>query len=146
MQDVGHDREHGAYACAATSSRCSPRRAPATPAGRCRRRTSSRRCTSASCDTTRRDPDWPERDRFILSKGHAAPVLYAALAEAGYFPREELKTLRKLGSILQGHPDSTKTPGVEVSTGSLGNGLAIANGIALGLRLNGQRRRRACSA
>ncbi|HEY3317387.1 MAG TPA: transketolase [Coriobacteriia bacterium] len=83
-------------------------------------------------------PDMPERDRFILSKGHAAPVLYAALAEAGYFPRENLKTLRKLGSMLQGHPDSTKTPGVEVSTGSLGNGLAISNGIALGLRLRGQ--------
>lgn len=81
-------------------------------------------------------PKWPERDRFILSKGHAAPVLYAALAEAGYFPREQLKTLRKLGSMLQGHPDSNKTPGVEVSTGSLGNGLAIANGIALGLRMD----------
>ncbi len=80
-------------------------------------------------------PKWPERDRFILSKGHAAPVLYAALAEAGYFPREQLKTLRKLGSMLQGHPDSNKTPGVEVSTGSLGNGLAIANGIALALRM-----------
>ncbi len=83
------------------------------------------------------EPKMPERDRFILSKGHAAPVLYAVLAESGYFGREELKTLRKLGSMLQGHPDSTKTPGVEVSTGSLGNGLAIANGIALGLRLQG---------
>jgi transketolase len=83
------------------------------------------------------DPSRPDRDRFILSKGHAAPVLYAALAETGYFPRERLKTLRKLGSMLQGHPDSTKTPGVEVSTGSLGNGLAISNGIALGLRLKG---------
>lgn len=81
-------------------------------------------------------PKWPARDRFILSKGHAAPVLYAALAEAGYFPREQLKTLRKLGSMLQGHPDSNKTPGVEVSTGSLGNGLAISNGIALGLRMD----------
>jgi len=82
-------------------------------------------------------PDWPERDRFILSKGHAGPVLYAALAEAGYFGRDHLATLRKLGSILQGHPDSSKTPGVEVSTGSLGQGLAIANGIALGLKLDG---------
>jgi transketolase len=82
-------------------------------------------------------PDWPERDRFILSKGHAAPVLYAALAEAGYFGREHLPTLRKLGSMLQGHPDGSKTPGVEVSTGSLGQGLAIANGVALGLRLSG---------
>jgi len=81
-------------------------------------------------------PKMPTRDRFILSKGHAAPVLYAALAEAGYFPREQLKTLRKLGSMLQGHPDSNKTPGVEVSTGSLGNGLAIANGIALALRMD----------
>jgi transketolase len=84
-------------------------------------------------------PDWPERDRFVLSKGHAAPVLYAALAEAGYFERDHLATLRKLGSILQGHPDSKKTPGVEVSTGSLGQGLAIANGIALGLRGGEQR-------
>ena len=81
-------------------------------------------------------PAWAERDRFVLSKGHAAPVLYAALAEAGYLGRDQLKTLRKLGSILQGHPDCKKTPGVEVSTGSLGQGLAIANGIALGLRLD----------
>lgn len=82
-------------------------------------------------------PDMPERDRFVLSKGHAAPVLYAALAESGYFDREHLGTLRKLGSILQGHPDCKKTPGVEVSTGSLGQGLAISNGIALSLRLDG---------
>lgn len=82
------------------------------------------------------NPNWDARDRFVLSKGHAAPVLYAALAEAGYFGREHLPTLRKLGSILQGHPDGKKTPGVEVSTGSLGQGLAIANGIALGLRLD----------
>jgi len=82
-------------------------------------------------------PDLPERDRFVLSKGHAAPVLYAALAEAGYFPREELVTLRKLGSKLQGHPDARKTSGVEVSTGSLGQGLALANGLALALRLDG---------
>ncbi len=83
-------------------------------------------------------PDWPERDRFVLSKGHAGPVLYAALAEAGYFGRDHLATLRRLGSILQGHPDSTKTPGVEVSTGSLGQGLSIANGVALALRMDGQ--------
>jgi transketolase len=83
------------------------------------------------------DPAMPDRDRFVLSKGHAAPVLYAALAEAGYFPREELVTLRKLGSRLQGHPDARKTPGVEVSTGSLGQGLALANGLALALRLDG---------
>ncbi len=82
-------------------------------------------------------PALPERDRFVLSKGHAAPVLYAVLAEEGYFGREHLGTLRKLGSMLQGHPDSKKTPGVEVSTGSLGQGLAISNGMALGLRLDG---------
>jgi transketolase len=89
-------------------------------------------------------PDWDERDRFVLSKGHAAPVLYSALAEAGYFGRDHLATLRKLGSILQGHPDSKKVPGVEVSTGSLGQGLAVANGIALGLRLDGSDARVFC--
>ena len=82
-------------------------------------------------------PDWPERDRFVLSKGHAAPVLYAALAWRGFFPRQELWTLRKLGSRLQGHPASRYTPGVEVSTGSLGQGIAVANGIALAGRLDG---------
>jgi transketolase len=80
------------------------------------------------------NPGMPERDRFILSKGHAAPVLYAALAEAGYFGRDHLATLRKLGSMLQGHPDSKKTPGVEVSTGSLGQGLSVSAGLAAGLR------------
>jgi transketolase len=80
------------------------------------------------------NPQMPERDRFILSKGHAAPVLYAALSEAGYFGRDHLLTLRKLGSMLQGHPDCKKTPGVEVSTGSLGQGLSISCGLALGLR------------
>ena len=89
-------------------------------------------------------PDWSERDRFVLSKGHAAPVLYTALIEAGYLGRDHLKTLRKLGSILQGHPDSNKVPGVEVSTGSLGQGLAVANGIALGLRLDGNLARVFC--
>lgn len=82
-------------------------------------------------------PDAAERDRFILSKGHAAPALYAALAESGYFPVEELATLRKLGSRLQGHPDCRKLPGVEVSTGSLGQGLSIACGMALGLKMSG---------
>lgn len=81
-------------------------------------------------------PDWEGRDRFVLSKGHAAPVLYAALAGAGYFGRDHLKTLRKLGSILQGHPDCMKCAGVEVSTGSLGQGLAIANGMALALKMD----------
>ena len=88
----------------------------------------------------RHDPAEPkaaDRDRFVLSKGHAAPVLYAALAETGYLPREELLTLRKLGSRLQGHPDARKLPGVEVSGGSLGQGLALANGLALALRLDG---------
>src|SRR5262249_22965572 len=67
-----------------------------------------------------KNPHWPDRDRFILSKGHAAPVLYAALAEAGYFPKEEIMTLRKLGSPLEGHPNMTRLGGVEASTGSLG--------------------------
>lgn len=83
------------------------------------------------------DPALETRDRFILAKGHAAPALYAVLAEAGYFPKDELKTLRKLGTRLQGHPDSNLLPGVEVSTGSLGQGLSIAAGMAAGLRLNG---------
>ena len=84
------------------------------------------------------EPNWPGRDRFILSKGHAAPVLYAVLAQAGYFERSELATLRKFGSRLQGHPDSLKLPGVEVSTGSLGQGLSIAAGLAYGLVASGQ--------
>lgn len=82
------------------------------------------------------NPGWAERDRFILSKGHAAPVLYAALAWAGYFDRELLKTLRKAGSPLQGHPCSRKLPGIEISTGSLGQGLSIANGIAMGIKMD----------
>ncbi len=77
------------------------------------------------------EPDWPDRDRFVLSKGHAAPLLYAVLAERGYFPAEELITLRKLGSRLQGHPAFGKLPGIEASTGSLGQGLSISLGIAL---------------
>jgi len=81
-------------------------------------------------------PDWSERDRFILSKGHAAPALYAVLAERGYFPVEELTTLRQLGSPLQGHPDMKKLPGVEMSTGSLGQGLSAACGMALAARLD----------
>jgi len=82
------------------------------------------------------NPQWQDRDRFILSKGHAAPVLYAALAESGYFPIEELKTLRKLDSRLQGHTDRNLTPGVEMSAGSLGMGLSFAIGVALAARLN----------
>lgn len=89
-------------------------------------------------------PDWPDRDRFILSKGHAAPLLYAVLALSGYFDRGLLKTLRKIDSPLQGHPSSKMLKGVEVSTGSLGQGLSIANGIALGLRLEGSKAKVYC--
>jgi transketolase len=84
-----------------------------------------------------KNPQWPERDRFIVSKGHAAPLLYAVLAEAGYFAVEELATLRKLGSRLEGHPNMRRLPGVEASTGSLGQGLSIGLGQALALRLDG---------
>lgn len=82
------------------------------------------------------DPGWQERDRFLLAKGHAAPALYAALAERGFFPAEELLNLRRLGAILQGHPDMTRTPGVEASTGSLGQGLSVAVGMALAGKLD----------
>ena len=82
------------------------------------------------------DPEWKDRDRFILSKGHAAPALYACLAECGYFPVEELKTIRKLGSRLQGHPDMRKTPGIEASTGSEGQGLSMGIGMALAAKLD----------
>jgi Transketolase, N-terminal subunit len=81
-----------------------------------------------------KNPAWEERDRFILSKGHACPVVYAALARLGYFPREELPTLRQLGSCLQGHPDMKKTPGIDMTTGSLGNGISIGTGMALAAR------------
>jgi len=84
------------------------------------------------------EPCWAERDRFILSKGHTAPLLYAALAERGYFPVAELSTLRKLDSRLQGHTDRTCTPGVEMSSGSLGQGLSFGIGTALAARLNSQ--------
>jgi transketolase len=84
-----------------------------------------------------KNPQWPQRDRFILSKGHAAPLLYAVLAQAGYFPREQLSTLRKLGSPLEGHPNMRRLPGVEASTGSLGQGLSIGIGHALAVRLDG---------
>jgi transketolase len=83
-------------------------------------------------------PDWPDRDRFILSKGHGVPVQYAAMAEAGYFPVSELKTLRKIDSRLQGHPVYWTPPGVEASTGSLGQGLSIGLGMALAARLDGR--------
>lgn len=83
-----------------------------------------------------KNPQWQDRDRFILSKGHAAPILYAALAESGYFPVTELATLRKLDSRLQGHTDRNLTPGVEMSAGSLGMGLSYAIGVALAARLD----------
>jgi transketolase len=83
-----------------------------------------------------KNPHWPYRDRFILSKGHAAPILYAALAESGYFPLEWLDTLRKTGTCLQGHTDSTLTPGVDVSAGSLGQGLSVGIGMALAAKLD----------
>jgi transketolase len=84
------------------------------------------------------DPQWPDRDRFVLSKGHAAPVLYAALAECGYFPVKELLTLRQMDSRLQGHTDRTITPGVEMSAGSLGQGLSFGLGVALAGRIDEQ--------
>ena len=84
------------------------------------------------------NPIWPDRDRFILSKGHACAALYAALALRGYFPIETLSTFRRFGSILQGHPDMTKTPGVDMTAGPLGNGLGAGVGIALGSRIRRQ--------
>ncbi len=89
-------------------------------------------------------PDWPDRDRFVLSKGHAAPALYAVLAECGYFSKELLPSLRKLGSPLQGHPDMKRLPGIEMSTGSLGQGLSAALGMAMGCRLDGKKNRIFC--
>ena len=83
------------------------------------------------------DPRWAERDRFVLSKGHAAPALYSVLANRGFFPVEELKTLRHIGSRLQGHPNMNLTPGVDMSTGSLGQGVSAAAGMALGAKKKG---------
>lgn len=84
------------------------------------------------------NPTDPDRDRFVLSKGHVAPVYYSVLAHKGFFPLEELHTLRKLHSRLQGHPDSKKCPGVDVSSGSLGQGVSLATGIALGAKHQGK--------
>jgi transketolase len=81
-------------------------------------------------------PTWDERDRFILSKGHCCPALYATLAESGYLPVDELMTLRKLGSKLQGHPHMLKLPGLETTSGSLGQGLSIASGMAIGFNMD----------
>ena len=82
------------------------------------------------------NPKWPDRDRFILSKGHACPVWYAALAERGYFDKKHLETLRQMGSILQGHPDMNKTPGIDMTAGSLGHGLSAGVGMALAGKLH----------
>ena len=84
-------------------------------------------------------PDWPDRDRFVLSKGHAVPAQYAVMAEAGYFPRQELMTLRQLNSRLQGHPVNTALPGIEACTGALGQGLSVAQGMALASKLEGDK-------
>ena len=88
-------------------------------------------------DVKPEDPKWADRDRFVLSKGHAAPALYSALAFRGFFPPEELKTLRQIGSRLQGHPNMNLTPGVDMSTGSLGQGVSTACGMALGIKKSG---------
>jgi transketolase len=89
-----------------------------------------------------KQPDWPERDVLILSNGHIVPVRYATMARAGYFPVTELKTLRKLGSRLQGHPERLRLPGLETTSGPLGSGLSQALGIATALRMDGQKHRR----
>ena len=83
-----------------------------------------------------KNPEMADRDRFVLSKGHAAPALYGALAERGFIPREDIVTLRKPDSYLQGHPNCRSTPGVDMSTGSLGQGFSVAVGMALGAKLN----------
>lgn len=85
-----------------------------------------------------KNPNWPDRDRFILSKGHVCPIQYAALATKGYFGLEVLDTLRKEGSILQGHPDMKKCPGIDISTGSLGQGLSCGVGMAEAAKMNGK--------
>lgn len=83
-----------------------------------------------------KDPNWMDRDRLVLSKGHGAPALYSVLAHKGFYEQRKLLTLRKFGSFLQGHPDKNKTPGIDVSTGSLGQGLSVATGLALGAKVN----------
>src|SRR5678815_4390834 len=96
--------------------------------------------TTLFFDVLRHDPEnphWPDRDRFILSKGHCCPILYAVMAECGYCPKDKLMTLRKLGSIYQGHPDVRFLPALEASTGSLGQGLSLGIGMALAAKLNG---------
>jgi transketolase len=90
------------------------------------------------------DPQWPDRDRFVLSKGHVCPILYSSLALRGYFPYETIYTLRKQGSILQGHPDMKVCPGIDISTGSLGQGLSTAVGMALAAKRDGRTYRVFC--
>jgi transketolase len=104
-------------------------------------------CTALHFSKLRWDPHdagWPERDRFVLSKGHGVPILYAVYAEAGAIPEAELYTLRKIGSRLQGHPDPVRLPFVEAATGSLGQGLSMALGMALAARLDGASWRTYC--
>lgn len=91
-----------------------------------------------------KNPEWEERDWLILSNGHIVPVQYAAMAHAGYFPLDELKTLRKFGSRLQGHPEREKLPGIELTAGPLGSGISQAAGIAYGLKMDGKRNRVYC--
>lgn len=91
-----------------------------------------------------KNPDWPERDRVVLSNGHIAPVLYATMAEVGYFPKSELKTLRKFGTRLQGHPERTRLPGIENTSGPLGIGLPQAAGMALGFKIDGTKQHVYC--
>jgi transketolase len=91
-----------------------------------------------------KNPEWPERDRLVLSNGHIAPVRYAAMAHAGYLPLEETKTLRKFGSRLQGHPERLKLPGLETTSGPLGSGLSQAAGLALGATMDGRKFRTYC--
>ena len=114
-------------------SRRRPKPAPVIRRRACRRPTSSPRCSSPRCGSIRSDPQHPEADRFVLSKGHAAPILYAAWAAAGAFPREEVLKLRKIDSDLEGHP-TPRLPFVDVATGSLGQGLCAGVGIALNAR------------
>ena len=95
-------------------------------------------CYFRTMNVDPQNPKWPDRDRFVLSKGHVCPAQYAALAMKGYFPMEVLDTLRKEGSILQGHPDMKKCPGIDISTGSLGQGLACGVGMALAAKLDGK--------
>lgn len=91
-----------------------------------------------------KNPKWEDRDRLVLSKGHCAPALYSVLANRGFFDKKELKTLRRLGSFLQGHPDMKKTPGVDMTTGSLGQGLSAANGMAIAAKLDNKSYRVYC--